>query len=58
MLSCMPWLTAALWLLGSALFVWVSNTLRYIPNKRVGIVERLWSPRGSVKKGFHCPRIR
>jgi uncharacterized membrane protein YqiK len=28
------------------------ETLRYIPNNRVGIVERLWSPRGSVKSGL------
>jgi uncharacterized membrane protein YqiK len=34
-----------------ALF-WLSNVVRYIPNNRVGIVERLWSFRGSVKKGF------
>jgi uncharacterized membrane protein YqiK len=29
-----------------------SNMLRYIPNNRIGIVEKLWSARGSVKHGF------
>ena len=29
-----------------------SNTLRYIPNNRIGIVEKLWSTRGSVTSGF------
>src|SRR5438876_12113157 len=27
-------------------------TFRYIPNDRVGIVERLWSPTGSLKSGL------
>jgi uncharacterized membrane protein YqiK len=38
-------------LVGLLLFRW-SNTLRYIPNSRIGIVEKLWSLRGSVKQGF------
>ncbi|HET7501164.1 MAG TPA: SPFH domain-containing protein [Kofleriaceae bacterium] len=29
-----------------------SNMLRYIPNNRIGVVEKLWSTRGSVKSGF------
>jgi uncharacterized membrane protein YqiK len=29
-----------------------SNLLRYIPNNRVGVVEKLWSTKGSVKGGF------
>ena len=29
-----------------------SNALRYIPNNRIGIVEKLWSLHGSVKQGF------
>lgn len=29
-----------------------SNMLRYIPNNRIGIVEKLWSTHGSVKQGF------
>src|SRR5499426_2445453 len=27
-------------------------TFRYIPNDRVGIVEKLWSPSGSIKSGL------
>jgi len=34
-----------------ALFV-LALTFRYIPNDRVGIVEKLWSPGGSVKQGI------
>lgn len=36
-------LVAALYLLG---------VIRYIPNNRIGIVEKLWSPKGSVKHGL------
>jgi uncharacterized membrane protein YqiK len=28
------------------------NTFIYIPNNRVGVVERLWSPAGSIKTGL------
>jgi uncharacterized membrane protein YqiK len=46
----------AIVIVGSALVALLlvrhSNTLRYIPNNRIGIVEKLWSPRGSVKRGF------
>ena len=27
--------------------------MRYIPNNRVGIIEKLWSPKGSVSEGTH-----
>ncbi|HTJ64928.1 MAG TPA: SPFH domain-containing protein [Alphaproteobacteria bacterium] len=30
----------------------VSGIFRYIPNNQVGIVEKLWSPTGSVTSGF------
>jgi uncharacterized membrane protein YqiK len=30
----------------------VGNIVRYIPNDQVGVVEKLWSARGSVKTGF------
>ncbi|MGJ4926698.1 SPFH domain-containing protein [Bradyrhizobium sp. HKCCYLS2038] len=30
----------------------LSNIIRYIPNNQVGIVEKLWSIRGSVADGF------
>src|SRR6201996_6046171 len=29
-----------------------SNIFRYIPNSQVGIVEKLWTPKGSVNDGF------
>src|SRR4051812_8673460 len=29
----------------------VLSGMRYIPNNRVGIVEKLWSPKGSVSEG-------
>ena len=35
-----------------AVVVLLAKTFRYIPNNRVGIVERLWSPKGSVKGGL------
>jgi len=38
--------------LGLVLLFILAKTLRYIPNNRVGLVERLWSPKGSVKSGF------
>jgi uncharacterized membrane protein YqiK len=34
------------------LLLWRSNVLRYIPNNRIGIVEKLWSLRGSLQQGF------
>lgn len=38
-----------------ALFVLavLALTFRYIPNDRVGIVEKLWSPTGSLKGAVH-----
>ena len=32
--------------------VWASRSIRYIPNHRVGIVEKLWSRSGSVPSGL------
>jgi uncharacterized membrane protein YqiK len=32
--------------------VWSTRSIRYIPNNRVGIVEKLWSRRGSVPNGL------
>lgn len=39
-------------LLALALFVWVSGVARYIPNDRLGVLEKLWSFSGSVNDGF------
>lgn len=30
----------------------IANVLRYIPNNQVGIVEKLWSQKGSIQSGF------
>jgi len=35
-----------------ALFALASGMVRYIPNDRIGVVERLWSSGGSVKAGL------
>src|SRR5690242_8670328 len=35
-----------------AIFLRVGNVVRYIPNDQVGIIEKLWSLRGSVRIGF------
>ena len=40
-------LLGLLWLLLRA-----SGALRYIPNDRIGVVEKLWSPSGSVRSGL------
>ncbi len=42
----------ALWLLGLLLLGLILSGIRYIPNNRIGIVEKHWSSKGSVKKGF------
>jgi uncharacterized membrane protein YqiK len=38
--------------LGVLVVLWLIGALRYIPNSRVGIVEKLWSQRGSVTNGL------
>ncbi|MBI3898239.1 MAG: flotillin family protein [Gammaproteobacteria bacterium] len=35
-----------------ALILWVSGVVRYIPNDRIGVVEKLWSAKGSVQSGL------
>jgi len=48
-------LTLALWVIAGVLLlvlIWRSNIVRYIPNNRVGIVEKVWSFGGSVRRGF------
>ena len=44
-----------LWGLGSATFTpdnfFAYLTIRYIPNNLVGVVEKLWSQKGSVPEG-------
>jgi uncharacterized membrane protein YqiK len=38
------------WLAGLAILVWLLG-VRYIPHNKVGIVEKMWSFRGSLKQG-------
>jgi uncharacterized membrane protein YqiK len=45
---------AAFWALivfGALVLIWLSLGMRYIPNNMVGVVEKLWSARGSVSGG-------
>jgi uncharacterized membrane protein YqiK len=47
------WAAAALLALGVLLiFVRVANIFRYIPNNQVGIIEKMWAARGSIRAGF------
>jgi uncharacterized membrane protein YqiK len=34
------------------IFLRIANIFRYIPNNQVGIVEKMWAARGSIKSGF------
>ena len=43
-----PIVTAVL-LLAGVFFIAISGMVRYIPNSRIGVVEKLWSSSGSVK---------
>jgi uncharacterized membrane protein YqiK len=39
-------------LIAIALLVWFSGLVRYIPNDKVGVVEKLWSMNGSLTHGL------
>jgi hypothetical protein len=54
-LSGSGWTQPALWAAAVAVIIVllrVSNTFRYIPNNQVGIVEKLWTTKGSIEDGF------
>ena len=34
------------------LFIWISGMVRYIPNDRLGVQEKLWSSSGSIEGGL------
>ena len=37
----------------AAILVWIAlSGVRFIPNNRIGIIEKRWSAKGSLKKGF------
>src|SRR5215467_3590680 len=53
LLSNAPWVFTAVGILVGALAVIrVSGVIRYIPNDRIAVVEKLWSAGGSVKSGL------
>jgi len=39
-------------LLAVLLLLLISGVIKYIPNDRIGVVEKLWSPSGSVQSGL------
>lgn len=43
---------AALSVVALLLFLKLSGAVKYIPNDRIGVVEKLWSPSGSVQNGL------
>src|SRR5215470_15817855 len=48
-------ITISIWaaaIVGFLIFIRVANIFRYIPNNQVGIVEKMWAARGSIKSGF------
>jgi uncharacterized membrane protein YqiK len=47
-----PAIAGAALALALLLVIWMTRSVRYIPNNRVGIVEKLWSRRGSVEGGL------
>jgi uncharacterized membrane protein YqiK len=49
------YLQPAIWvaaLVAIVILLRLSNVFRYIPNNQVGIVEKLWSAKGSIQDGF------
>src|SRR5690349_8311780 len=44
-------LIAGVGLIALVFAAFIGSGMRYIPNNRVGIVEKLWSPKGSVPEG-------
>src|SRR5436190_13938276 len=45
------WISSPLILLLLGALAWEAMGIRYIPNNRVGVVEKLWSKKGSVTEG-------
>src|SRR5262245_27971418 len=46
------WLQVLLWIAVAVFLGWLTGAIRYIRNSRVGVVEKLWSARGSVETGL------
>src|ERR1700742_3342962 len=50
-----PGITLGIWaatIIAVLILLRAANIVRYIPNNQVGIVERLWAVKGSIKSGF------
>ncbi len=50
--SLEPLIWTAAVVVGIIILLRISNIFRYIPNNQVGIVEKLWSSKGSIDGGF------
>ena len=48
----MPYVIGAVVILGVIVLLVLLSGIRFIPNTRIGIVEKRFSPKGSVKSGF------
>src|SRR5438093_5331371 len=46
-----PWVIGLLCIPVGLILLWILMGVRYIPNNRVGIVEKFWSVKGSVEEG-------
>jgi len=51
MLGIIYTLAALAAMAGAGILIMASGIVRYVPNDKVGIVERLWSPKGSIVEG-------
>ena len=55
-LMSMGWLSTAMVVLViglvGTLVIFITGIIRYIPNDRIGVIEKLWSSSGSVKSGL------
>ena len=55
-LMSMGWLSTAIVVLViglvGTLVIFITGIIRYIPNDRIGVIEKLWSSSGSVKSGL------
>src|SRR5258708_6238513 len=46
------WLWSIVVVLLLLLFIYASGVIRYIPNDRLGVLEKMWSFHGSIKEGL------
>ncbi len=46
------WIVAGVLVVALLIVLWRSRIIVYVPNNRVGIVEKLWSASGSITSGI------